>query len=390
MPTKIDRTKADLIKAADQCVMCGMCLPHCPTYQVSRNEAESPRGRISLIKAFAENKLQASTSLEQHIQSCTGCLSCQQICPAKVNYQDILDSGKTLYRSELSLMTRTAHKLAINMSTHALGHKTLRLAKHFKRVLPTNRYTELLNHLDYQVIEPEIADKNPTHVCIFTGCTGNVFDTQTLNSLIQILDAIGVKASLTTNTLCCGAISQHSGLPEKANDSINQLKKYLAAKNVNTLLSFASGCGRQLNEQLTDNSVRHIDALTWLCEQPSFQKSTYASTNKKVLVHSPCTLQNETRQITHNALKKIPNIELLEFNDNLDCCGAGGIQLTSPEQSNELLLESKINSINNIKPDMIVSSNIGCALNFKLGLDNTNLDIEVIHPLTLLARQLTQ
>ena len=93
--------EVDLTKAADQCVMCGMCLPYCPTYQVSQHEAESPRGRISLVKAFSEGQLTASESLETHLQSCTGCMKCQQVCPANVPYQDIIDHGRYLYRKKL-------------------------------------------------------------------------------------------------------------------------------------------------------------------------------------------------------------------------------------------------------------------------------------------------
>lgn len=89
-------SRPELIKLADQCVLCGICLPTCPTYQQQQTEAESPRGRMALIKAFAEGKLKADQVLYQHLASCTGCMICQQVCPAKVEYQQILLAGKNL------------------------------------------------------------------------------------------------------------------------------------------------------------------------------------------------------------------------------------------------------------------------------------------------------
>ena len=91
-----------LIKLADQCVLCGICIPTCPTYQQQRSEAESPRGRISLGKALAEGKLSADPVLQQHLASCSGCLTCQQVCPAKVQYQKILLGGKQLLSSNIT------------------------------------------------------------------------------------------------------------------------------------------------------------------------------------------------------------------------------------------------------------------------------------------------
>lgn len=382
-------TQINLSKAADQCVMCGMCLPTCPTYQVSQHEAESPRGRISLIKAFSEGKLSVSGTLNTHIQSCTGCLKCQQICPANVQYQDILDIGKEKLSTEKSFFSGLLQKTTIEVSTSEWGHQLIKLTRHISNLLPLpTQHAQLLKHIDTNH-SAKVAGKNHQQtVNIFTGCTGSLFDSQTLNSLIKLLDAIGISAQFPKHILCCGAMSQHSGLIKQADQNIKTLKQYLNNQTSNIVLSFATGCGRQLNERLSDKSIQHFDALYWLSQQDAFNTLQFSSTKQKVLIHTPCSEDTSGQTQMHKTLSRIPNIELIEFNDNLACCGAGGLQLTSPEQSNQRLLEEKINTINTIQPDLIVSSNIGCSLNFKLGLDNTNLDIEVIHPLTLLARQL--
>ncbi len=367
--------------------MCGMCLPHCPTYQVSRHEAESPRGRISLIKAFAEGSLDASDHLEAHMQSCTGCLTCQHVCPANVDFQTIIDTGKQLYRHKQSRSARILQNLTINVMTQQWGHTVIKLASRFVKYIPnTHRHMQLLRHVTN---EPQLrANQTETSITVFPGCTGNLFDQQSLNSLITILNAIGVSAQFPDKLYCCGALSQHSGRLQQAEKDIHNIKHYFKKNTSTTLLSFANGCGRQLDEQFTDSNVTHYDALEWFNTQQAAKELKFSSTNKCVLIHTPCSVAPTKQAITYQLLKNIPGIKLIEFDDNLACCGAGGMQLTSPEESNQRLLDSKVNTINNLKPDVIVSSNIGCSLNFKLGLDKTALDIEVIHPLTLLARQL--
>ncbi|MGB1427236.1 MAG: 4Fe-4S dicluster domain-containing protein, partial [Cycloclasticus sp.] len=67
----------------DLCVKCGLCLPHCPTYTLSQNENESPRGRLALIQGWSEGQLELSDTLTQHIDNCLTCRACEKMCPAQ-------------------------------------------------------------------------------------------------------------------------------------------------------------------------------------------------------------------------------------------------------------------------------------------------------------------
>ena len=84
----------DIIDAADQCVMCGLCLPHCPTYTLAQTEPESPRGRIALVRALYEGKLESSQSITSHLDHCLTCMNCERVCPANVDYEKIIDAGR--------------------------------------------------------------------------------------------------------------------------------------------------------------------------------------------------------------------------------------------------------------------------------------------------------
>ena len=381
-------SEVDLTKATDQCVMCGMCLPHCPTYQVSQHEAESPRGRISLVKAFSEGKLSASASLETHLQSCTGCMKCQQACPANVPYQDIIDRGRHLYLGQLKLSTRLLQKISIAVLTHQWGHQLLALSSIVAKRLPLkNRSVRLLTLIN----KPNTFDKainSQQSVTILPGCTGSLFDQQTLSSIVKILNYLNIGATIPDKLMCCGALAQHSGHLKQAEKQTATINHYLSKRNVTEFISFASGCGRQLKDHVTNAQLVHKDIVSWLAESNKINSANFESSRQRVLIHMPCTLDDGERDNVIKLLKLIPEIQLLEFNDGIECCGAGGMQLISPETSNRALLDSKINAIRTIQADVIVSSNIGCSLSLQIGLKEAGLDINVIHPVTLLAQQL--
>src|SRR3954447_25704890 len=87
---------APLLALADQCVMCGLCLPHCPTYRISLDEAESPRGRIALARWIASGRLAPDPVALQHLDQCLACLSCEKVCPSEVRYGEIITRTRTM------------------------------------------------------------------------------------------------------------------------------------------------------------------------------------------------------------------------------------------------------------------------------------------------------
>src|SRR5690349_23443673 len=82
------------LRDADLCVKCGMCLPHCPTYGVTRDESESPRGRIALMQALASGAIAANAAMEAHLDGCLTCRACEVVCPAQVPYGRLIDAAR--------------------------------------------------------------------------------------------------------------------------------------------------------------------------------------------------------------------------------------------------------------------------------------------------------
>ena len=81
------------------CVHCGFCLETCPTYLATRDERDSPRGRIYLIKQLLEQG-EASTQTHTHLDRCLSCRSCETTCPSGMEYGQLLDIGRGMMEQQ--------------------------------------------------------------------------------------------------------------------------------------------------------------------------------------------------------------------------------------------------------------------------------------------------
>ena len=156
--------------------MCGLCLPHCPTYQVSKTESESPRGRISLVKAFMQGQLAPSDALSQHLHSCTGCLNCQNVCPAKVEFEQIIDAGRSAYIKNLPTSKRLTQRSAITMLTTQHGKHLLSASNKLHKLAPVFRNTrsaKVLRLLNAKKLTSNVQQNS--NVILFTGCHRRYF-----------------------------------------------------------------------------------------------------------------------------------------------------------------------------------------------------------------------
>lgn len=400
-------TTEELIQLTDQCVLCGLCLPHCPTYQVSQNEAESPRGRISLVKAFAAGQLEPDQALQAHLASCTNCLRCEAVCPAKVAFEPIIDGARNLQRTSKPLPYRLLQEFSIQLMTHRWGHKLLRFAASILNLMPTALWpsitslvrvnsllkkihpTKRIQRCDHQNSQSERKTGENT-LGIFPGCSGELFDQTTLASIQGLLGYLGYYTELPERTLCCGALDQHNGRLTRAEQRLQQSVNYFEEQTeINTQLTwltFASGCSRQLQQHA--KTVHTIDILSWLVQHQQLDNVHWKGTQQRVLIHTPCSINSTDRQAMMTLLEQIPNCHIEYFNDGLNCCGAGGMQLLTPQTSNLKLLEKKCAYIQETAADVIISPNIGCSLHLQTGLEQAGLAVEVIHPVTFIYRQL--
>ena len=375
--------------------MCGLCLPHCPTYRISRNEGESPRGRISLIKAYAQQKLPAGHGIQTHLQSCTGCMQCERVCPAKVDYQSILDQGRQLYRARLDYKTRSLQTLGIYLLTTQWGQRFVPLlhsaaaACNKLGVLKKSALVQLGALMHQQRHVKPIVENVPTgkRVTVFSGCSAQSFDRDTLRDALKLIAALGYQAQLPQAHLCCSALAQHSGRVNLAAEQRRQTHRYLNAEQV---VSIASGCGDQLDRDGIGNSADHSDIHSWLVQHNAGKLLRLKPMNKKVLLHIPCSMHAAQADALEQLVHNIPGVRCRRFNDEALCCGAGGMQLVTPQVSNTALLQSKMATVIEAQADIIITANVGCRLQLQKGLAQAKIDVPVLHTVSLLAGQLME
>lgn len=403
-------TTAFPLADADLCVKCGLCLPHCPTYQLTRHEGDSPRGRIMLMQGLATGMIEQTPTLEAHLDGCLSCRACEAVCPAQVPYGRLIDAGRALLATERPQQVRSARRIGFwlvnRRARRSVGallwlyqRSGLQWLLRRTRLLGKTRLARLESLLP-AIARPRllrVASSPGSHkrIMLFTGCTGELADRQTLEDTMRVLHHLGVDVDVPQNQGCCGALHQHAGLAADAS-KLARINLHAFGNSDDRILSCASGCGATLldypdiaGHDTAPFSMRVEDVSAYLLANwpANLQLRPLPA---RVLLHTPCTLRNvmKTSDCVQKLLQKIPGIELSELDRAGGCCGAAGSYLITHPETADALLQTKLDAARTQTPDFIVSSNIGCALHLAGGLRRAGLKVPVLHPVSLLARQL--
>ncbi|VAX12732.1 Glycolate dehydrogenase, iron-sulfur subunit GlcF [hydrothermal vent metagenome] len=406
-----------ILELADRCVKCGLCLPQCPTYHLSRNENESPRGRIALIQALVRHELEATDdTLYQHLDNCLLCRRCERICPSGVEYGRIMDMARQQInqaRPASRLHKFGQQLLSQHMQTAYHGLRLYQQSGAARLLRPLLRQNKKLAWLQDLIpslpgarkFKPHYPVSNSLagHVAIFTGCMGKNADAQTLAAGIDLLHALGYRISLPPKQGCCGALQQHSGQADESQTLARNNLQAFGNENYTAVLYLASGCGAQLMDypQLNwSNAEEKIQAgqfQTTLEDMTGFiatalQKNPlpFAALEKRVMIHQPCSQRNALRlpDQASRLLAHIPGIRLSTLPDDTPCCGAAGDYMLRHPQQAQRLRQHLLDKLLADKVDIIVSTNIGCSLFIQTGLENKA--IRVIHPIQLLREKIQE
>lgn len=387
--------KPDL-SAADQCVMCGMCQPHCPTYHAEHLESESPRGRLSMILGLAQGQQTTDSSISKHIESCSGCGACEAICPSRVPFIQLMDDSKhVLPRKSLALKTLlllvrhpARYPLLKSMMQSQKFGGLLRLFgfldKSSKNLQKTAHKTQKTERLaSFYPANGNIRG----NIGLFTGCITQLFDKATLHDSVRLLTHCGYNVHISPQQVCCGALHQHNGEADTAQRLIEQNQRVFQTSTIDTVVFTATGCGAQLKSQL--KGVKTMDIMQFINENKLLKQLQLKPINAKTLVHEPCSQRNQLKlpDITP-LINAIPDLKLNSLTENQFCCGAGGINMLTAAESATKLRINKIKDIEAQSPGIVVTTNYGCALHLASGLENLskNKEIEFCHPVSLLVR----
>lgn len=406
------QTSGPIVPEAMDCMRCGMCLSYCPTYKLTNDEQEGPRQRIRTLSKLVVDKEAIDAEALDHLQNCTQCRACEAVCPSKMDYGLLYDQAQ--------------HKLAEHKtpSFHAkaglwfIKNKTV-----FNSIIPfaniyinsklqdLSRKSGMVKKLGLEradqlaTIKPQLTKLKSEYVktdhrgtvALFTGCISERFDRQTLDSTITVLNTIGYRVIVPRQQNCCGALHWHNGQQDEAIAMMTNNVSQFNAQDVDAIIYSASGCGSHLSEyktllqdseQLNEFDQKITEISDFIVQHwPDFLK--IEASDKRILVHEPCSHRNvlKSQSSIYQLLDKIPGLVVDELVDNQLCCGAGGSYMLSHPDNADALRDLKWQHINEVKPDYLVTSNIGCALHLATGNKSSEV-LVIIHPITLLAQQL--
>lgn len=364
--------EADRILRA--CVHCGFCTATCPTYQVTGNELDSPRGRIYLIKNLLEGN-EAGSSTLHHLDRCLSCQSCETTCPSDVEYHHLLAIGRRY--SEKHGHRPLIAKLKRRFLLHALPFPgrfrlLLKLGRLFRFMLPTS----LKHHVPPRQ-EAETWPRGDHDRCmqLLCGCVQNTLDPDTNSATARILDRLGIRALADPKEGCCGAMPYHmndqKGGLKRARRQIDRLCGQLD-DGVETIISTASGCGSFIQDypwlfrddpvysaRATRVAAATADLHAVLSEEDT--DSLHIDHAPDMTFHCPCTLQHGLGQGQDmNALLEQLGFSLQPVPDGHLCCGsAGTYSIMQPVMADELR-KRKTASLKASGGTLMATANIGC------------------------------
>ncbi len=391
-------TPEHLLKEADRCVKCGLCLPHCPTYLKWESEADSPRGRISLLQALAAGELRNSPGMERHLDRCLGCLACETACPSGVRYGQLIDGGRALLNQQRPSRQRWRRVFDLLSDRHRLDRwrswyrllRRLRLTR-LAALMPSANWRRMAKMGDQLSDESQplgglYPAARPTGrlLQLFVGCVGSQTEQDLIRQAIALLSRLGFAVEIPETQACCGAIHRHNGFPEQAEKLCSENRRMMQGSRAEALITLASACQLELSNYL--DSPLPVTALTdFLLGLPAGSLAPLQPLQQRVALHTPCTCHDDrSRQL----LERIPGIDLIELPENGLCCGAAGTYLLTQPEASTSLGSAKIEHLRTCGAEVLVTSNTGCALQFRQLIQETGLRVEVLHPMQLLLRQL--
>ena len=391
--------------ALDPCVHCGFCLPACPTYLATGDEAESPRGRIVLMRALERGELDPGDSAaREHLDHCLGCRGCEPACPSGVQY------GRGLEETRAWLVRKNGLPLKARLILSLFGRRwlwrpLLTLARWFRDVglatALTGRgqigfgFAMLAASGDGRRLavrkrgSAAAAATGSRPVALFTGCVMSTLFSHVNEATVEALVGRGYRVATPTGQGCCGALHAHAGDLEAA--------RRLARENVaafggdHVIVVNSAGCGALLKDyghllgspEAASFAARVRDVSELLCDSPPASPGTVTLS---VGYDAPCHLQHAqgVTEAPLQMLRSVPGLRIVPLPGYDRCCGSAGIFSVLEPAMSRAVLDAKVAAIIATAPDVVATGNPGCLMQIGAGLRAAGRSTPVVHPVELL------
>lgn len=401
-----------------QCVHCGLCLQNCPTYLQTGYEAESPRGRIHLIQAFNDGRVQATDAYRQHIELCLVCRNCESVCPSGVHFGRIMEAGRAqLYARAPSSTSSTsfwAERLFKRLAFIELLPRRRRLRALFGAVLayqrsglqrlvrgsgllpPTLAAAESLlpdlppPFLPHWEVYPPFGTTR-YRVGLFAGCVMPLVYGPVHEATLRVLRHNGCEVHIPSGQACCGALNVHAGERRVAAEMARKNLRAFLGRGLDAIVVNSAGCGavmKEYAELLDEREAAEFANLTrdvteFLASIPLMPPRS--AVRRRVTLQESCHLVHAQRikDAPRQLLSAIPGLEFVDMAHPDLCCGSAGLYMLTQQAMSTRILDDKMREIAATRADTIVTANPGCMMQLQRGVKRAGLRSEVRHVIDL-------
>lgn len=422
-----------LLDTPPECVHCGFCLPACPTYDVLGTEMDTPRGRLTLMAALDEGRLEPTAATVAHLDACLGCRACETACPSGVPYGERLEHARERLhdapaRDPGARRASAWIRRAVTAPDWAqgLGHGLQRLARavgvdglaaRWARGRPGTRLGAAAS---LWAAGATWADGRPSpapgdvfaprgrrrmRIGLHLGCMQRWMFGGVHRDAVDVLTALGCEVVVPRGQGCCGALAAHDGARAEAAALVrDNLAAFEEAGELDAIVVDAAGCGASLRDvaRLFDADdpdrpraerlgTRVRDVLELVAELgPRVPGARWDARPQRVAYHDACHLAHAQglTAAPRDVLAALPGLELVPLPDADRCCGSAGIYNVVHPQTAEAVLAGKQERLAALDVDVVAAGNPGCLLQLEAGARRAGHPWRLAHPIELVAARL--
>ncbi|MCE7794164.1 (Fe-S)-binding protein [Salipaludibacillus sp. CUR1] len=408
------------------CMRCGFCLPSCPTYiETGGNEAASPRGRIALMKAVVDGKMEPDKDFEDQLSLCLGCRACEPACPSGVKYGHLLEEARDILQAKKkhSLPVKFVRRFFFDqVFPHQNRMRTLNSLMWFyqksgvqklaratnmtriagknmstmEKVLPAIPSPSKMKNRPER-IEAESAVKKK--VAFFSGCLMDTMFMETNDATLYLLKKANCEVVIPQTQNCCGALHAHSGEKDTAKELAKKNIEAFEEGDFDYIISNAGGCGALLVEydyllkdepewkeraKAFSDKVMDITEILYDAGLPDMELDPQI-----VTYQDSCHLRNvmRTAAAPRKLLQSIKGVTYMEMKEADQCCGSAGTYNIIEQEMSMQILDHKMANVEKTEAATIVTANPGCLLQMKAGVEREGKrdSMRAVHIVDLLA-----
>ena len=427
-----------------QCIHCGLCLSVCPTYELTKLERSSPRGRIKLIKSVAREEMPLTAAFSYEMNFCLDCQACETACPAGVKYGSMVeaarvevDNSKYGRSFKMKLKKFVLNKIFTSKKKLKIISKLLYYYQitGIQKLLHSSGILKLISSRLNEIAElsPPVSKKFSDEIipeysfpegeikyntAFLSGCLMNVMFADINKDAVDVLKKCGCSVFTPREQICCGSLNAHNGQMEsakklakhtidtflKSNETnehqqqTSNSKQHMTDKKLfDFLISASAGCSAFMKEyvHIFKDDPEYAEKAEIFSSRVKDFTEFFSDLNihlklngisESITYHDACHLAH-TQKITsqpRELLKSIPSLNYHELDESTWCCGSAGIYNLMQYDSSIMILKRKMENIKKTNAKIVVTGNPGCIAQIIYGAKKFKVDVKVLHPATLI------